>query len=108
VNYIHLETTGIIIISNAIVSQSNLLVIERYIKNIDNITSDKIQIPRLSQSKSYLKITGISYYADSTNLLIISDDIEAIIKSNHIFNDLMLASKPRIIKVSHKSNMVVI
>ena len=81
---------------------------KRYIKNIKNIASDKIQIPRLLQLKSYLNIIKIPYYAGSTNLPITSDDIEVIIKSNYIFNDLILASKPRIIKASSKSDIAII
>jgi len=99
VDYICPETTRITVVSNTVASQSDLLVMERYgyVKNIDSIMSDKIQIPRLSQSKSYLKITGIPYYVDSTNLSITSDDIGVIIKFNHIFNDFILnlgSSKP--------------
>ena len=32
---------------------------ENYIKNINDIMSENIQAPRLSQLKSYLKIIGI-------------------------------------------------
>ena len=48
VDYICLETIGITIISNVIVSQSNLQIMERYIKNIENIRSDDIQVLKLS------------------------------------------------------------
>ena len=37
-----------------------------------------------------------------------SEEVKNILKSNHIFNDIILASKPRIIKVSPKSNMAII
>ena len=37
-----------------------------------------------------------------------SDDIEKILKSNYLFNNVILASKPRIIKVSPKSDMSII
>ena len=45
---------------------------------------------------------------DDTNLLITLDIIKSIIKSNYIFNDLMFISRPKVIKVSPKSNMTVI
>ena len=110
VDYICPETTGITIVLNTVASQSDLLVIERYeyIKDINSIISDEVQISRLSQSKSYLKITGIPYYVDGTNLPITLDDIGVIIKFNHIFNDFMLTSKPRIIQVSSKSDIAII
>jgi len=63
---------------------------------------------RLSQSKSYLKILSISYFVENTNLLISSDIVESIIKSNHIFNDIVLALYLHIIKVFPKSDIVVI
>ena len=36
------------------------------------------------------------------------EDIENILKSNHIFNDVVLAFKPRIVKVSSKLDMAII
>ena len=108
VNYICPEIIGIIIVSNTVVFQSDLLVMKRYVKNINNIMSDKVQIPRLPQSKAYLKIIGILYYMDSTNLPTTLDDIEVIIKFNHIFSNLMLTFKPKVIKVSPKSDIAII
>ena len=37
-------------------SQSDLQAMERYVKSIDNVSLDEIQVPRLLQLKSYLKI----------------------------------------------------
>jgi len=108
VDFIHSENMGITIVSNSIALQSNLQVIERYVKNIDNIRSNDIQVLRLTQSKSYLKITGILYFVEGTNTPIRSDNIKVIIKSNHIFNDLSLTSKPKVIKASPKSDIAVI
>ena len=56
----------------------------------------------------YLKIIRVPYLSKHTNACITSDDIKRILKSNHIFNDIILASKPRIIKVSPKSDMAII
>jgi len=84
VDYIHPETIEVTIISNPIASQSDFQVMERYIKNIENVMSDNIQIPRLPQLK------------------------KSIIKASYIFNDLILISKPRIIKASPKSDITVI
>ena len=111
VDFIHLENSGITIVSNLIASQSDLQAIERYVKSIENVRSDDIQVLRLPQSKLYLNIIGIPYFVESTNIPIRSDNIEAIIKANHIFNDLTLIlkpMKPRVIKTSPKSDIAVI
>ena len=93
INFICLENTGITIVSNLVTSQSDFQVMERYVKNIENVRSNDVQILRLSQLKSYLKIIRILYFVESTNTSIRSDNIEVIIKANHIFNDLFTHSK---------------
>ena len=53
-----------------------------------------------------MKIIGLLY---KINQNIISPDfIEGVLKETHLFNDVMLASKPHIIKVFSKSDMVVV
>ena len=61
-------------------------------------------------SKSYLKIIRIPYYPHSDNrqTKLSSDDIQSILKQNHIFDNISLASKPRVIKVSPKSDMALV
>ena len=63
---------------------------------------------RLPQSKLYLKIISVPYLSKNSNIYITSDNIKRILKNNYIFNDIVLASKPRIIKVSSKSDMLII
>ena len=41
-------------------------------------------------------------------MYISSEDIKHILKNNHIFNNIILASRPHIIKVSPKSDMAVV
>lgn len=106
VDYICSESIGITIVSNSMASSSDLQIIENYINNIENITLENI--PRLPQSKSYLKIIRVSYFINNTNISISLEFIESVIKSNHIFNNLSLASKPRVIKAFSKSDMAVI
>jgi len=55
-----------------------------------------------------LKIIGISYFIENTNISITSDFIESIIKVNHIFNNLLLALKPQVIKALPKYDMVIV
>jgi len=63
---------------------------------------------RLSQSKLYLKILGIPYFIEDTNIPILSNIVERVLQSTHIFNNMTLASKPKIIKALNKSDMVII
>ena len=65
---------------------------EKYIKDLNDVDSNDIMSPRLSQSKSYLKILGIPYFVKYTNLSIILDIMKRVIQSNYIFNDLVLVS----------------
>ena len=43
-----------------------------------------------------------------TNIPITADVVEKIIKDNHIFNNVVLASRPKIIKVLPKSDMSIV
>ena len=45
---------------------------------------------------------------EDTNILINSSIVESIIKSTHILNDVYLTSKLYVIKVSPKSDIVII
>ena len=94
------------IVTNKVVLPLDLKVIENLVKNVDNVNSEDIEAPRLPQSKSYLKIIGISYFLENTNISITSDFVESIIK--YIFNNLLLTSKPWVIKALHKSDMAVV
>ena len=109
VDYIKSDNTGIIVTTNKIAQQSNLAIIDHCIKNSNDINSLQVEDPRLPKSKSYLKIIGIPYYphADSWEKLL-SSDIENILKQNHIFDNISLASRLRIIKVSPKSDMAIV
>jgi len=55
-----------------------------------------------------LKLIGIPYLSEKTNTCITSDEVDNILKSTHIFNDVVLVSKPRVIKVSPKFNMAIV
>ena len=69
---------------------SDIQVIENFVKNMENINFKDIELLRLLQSKFYLKIIGISYLIENSNVLILSDFVETIIKSNYVFNNLSL------------------
>lgn len=95
VDFIHSDLTSVTVVTNKVTVQSNLYIITNYIKKIDDIDSINVGVPRLPQSKSYLKIIGISYFPhDKSNEHLSSSDVESIIKQNQIFNNIVLASKP--------------
>jgi len=78
---------------------------------LENINSTQVETPQLSQSKSYLKIIGIPYYphgsCNSQECLSLSD-VKDIIKQNQIFDNIILASKPWVIKLSPKSDITIV
>ena len=87
---------------------SDLSIVKKYIKNVDSIDLDNIMMSRLSQLKSYLKILGILYLIENTNVPINSDVVKRIIKSTYIFNNIVLTFKLRVIKASPKSDIAFI
>ena len=109
VDYIRSNPIGLSIVTNKVTIQLDLQIIDQYVKKSENINELQVEEPRLSQSKSFLKIIGIPYYPNSkTQEHLNSSNIEAILKQNQIFDDIKLASKPRVIKVSPKSDMSII
>ena len=107
-NSICVKDKGIIISTNNVALPSDLQEIEKYVKSLLANNSDQISSPRLSQSKFYLKIVDIPYVNKQSNSHISPEDIKKILKNNYIFNNIVLASRPRIIKVSLKSDMAII
>jgi len=85
-------------------------IIDNYVKNSNDVNSLQVEDACLPMSKSYLKIIGIPYYpySDDRQTKLSSNDIKNILKQNHIFNNISLASKPRVIKVSPKSDMALV
>ena len=71
-NYIWSDNKDIIIITtNKTTTMSNINIIEKYIKDLNNINSNKVMSSYLSQSKSYLKILEILYYSNNLTSSII-------------------------------------
>jgi len=109
VDYIRSDPLRISIITNKVLLQSDLQIIDQYIKNSEDINALQVDKPCLPQSKSYLKIIGIPYFSHSNSQdCLISSDVETILKQNQIFDNVNLASKPRVIKVSPKLDMSII
>ena len=109
VDFICSDLSSIMVVTNKVVVQSDLYIIENYIKKVNNINSINVNIPQLPKSKSYLKIISIPYFPYNTfNEHLTSSDVESIIKQNQIFNNVVLTSKPRVIKVLPKSDMSIV
>jgi len=104
-DFVYSNQTGIIIITNKVVSSLNLQTIEKYIKNFNHIDVEKVKVLFLPQLKLYLKIIGILYIIKNTNTSILADMVKTTIKNNYIFNNIVITSRPHIIKVSPKSDM---
>ena len=109
VDYIQSDNTGIAIVTNKVAQQSDLSIIDHYIKNSDDINALQVKDSRLPKSKSYLKIIGIPFYPHpNSQEKLTSSNIKTVLKQNHIFDNISLTSKPRIIKVSPKSDMTIV
>ena len=81
VDYICSDNTDTTVITNKVAQQSNMSIIDQYIKNSNDINSLQVEEPRLSKSKSYLKIIGIPYYPHANfQEKLTSNDIETILK----------------------------
>ena len=73
-------------------STSDLNTIEKYIKNIEVVDLNDVMLSRLSQSKLYLKILGILYLIEETNIPITVNVIERVLQPTYIFNNIILIS----------------
>ena len=102
-NFICIINNRVIITINKIVNASDLKIIEKCIKNTNNINLETTKSPWLLKSKSYLKIIGLPYMGENS---FITPDI--IFKKTYIFNNIVLASKSCIIKASLKSDIAVV
>ena len=97
------------VVTCKVASSSNLQIIENYIKKIEYIDIVGVDVSCLLQSKSYLKIIGITYYSyDDPSIYLLSNDVEVIIKQNQIFDNIILVSKPYVIKVLPKLDIFIV
>jgi len=108
VNFIHLDPLGIMIITSKVASKSDLQSIKNYVKFTNSIDSNDVKVPHLPQSKSYLKIIGILYFQEVSLSPITPKLVKDIIKQNQIFDNVILVSKPCVIKAFPKSYMTIV
>jgi len=102
------DNKEVVITMNKIASNSDLNTIEKYMKELNDIYLNEFISLKSFQSKSYLKILGILYFIEDTNLLITTDIIERVIKTTYIFNDTVLAFYSQIIKIFPKSDITMV
>ena len=107
IDFTHIDQNSIVIVTK-ITSSLDLPTIEKYIKNIGYFNSEDINTSHLPQSKSYLKIIGIPYLLENSNIPIMLDFVKTTIKNNHIFNNIAIISKSCIVKVLSKLNITII
>ena len=108
INFVQSDSMSITIVTNKVASASNFQTIENYIKIANHIDLTRVEVHHLPQSKSYLKIINILYYQENSFSSIISNVVEDIIKQNHIFNNIVLASKSYVIKIFPKLDMAIV
>jgi len=87
INFIRSDNKSIIVTTNKVAATSNFNIVKDYMKNLSNMMS-----LRLTQLKSYLKILSILYFVEDTNLSLTFDIVEKVLKTTHIFNDVVLTS----------------
>ena len=107
VDFIHTDHWGLIITFNRVTSPLEITIV-KYIRNCNHIDSKNIQDACFPQSKSYLKILGIPYIMEGTNIPINSDIMKSVIKNIHIFDNINITSNSHVVKVSPKSDMAII
>jgi len=108
VDFICSNYWSLIITTNKMSSLSDMNMIENYIRNVHTIDASNVQTIQLLQLKSYLKILGILYIMEDTNIAIKSGVVESIIKSTHVFKNIYITFQYCVIKVSLKSDMAII
>ena len=109
IDFICSDPLGIMIVTNKVSLQSDLLIIENYVKSTNNINALQVKVPWQPQSKSYLKIIGILFFPhDNTQNCLTLNDVKNIIKQNQIFDNITLISKLHVIKVFPKLDMAIV
>ena len=96
---------GVSMSTNFVASAAELEVIKQWLKKVTGLNSTVMVEPHLPQSKSFL---DIPYWGNNSSLPITQTQVEAVIASTPVFEGVMLASCPCIMKALPSSNMFVI
>jgi len=99
---------GISMSTNFVASTAELEVIKQWLKKVADLAASTVVKPRLPQSKSFLKILDVPYWGNNSSLPITQAQVESVIANTPIFEGVVLASHPCIMKASPSSDMSVI
>ena len=81
VDFICLDPLGITVVTNKVSLQSDLQMINHYVKNTEDIDALQVDASHLPQSKSYFKIIEIPYFPHGNSQdRLTSNDIKSILK----------------------------
>ena len=105
-DFIHINNNRIVITTNKPTGNLDLSTIEKFLKNINNVNPDSIKSSCLLKFKLYMKIVGLPHKLNQK--VITPNFIKDVLKESHLFKDIILASKPCIIKASPKSDIAVV
>ena len=87
IDFIHIINDRVIITTVKLANTSNFKIIEKCIKNIEEIKSDTIESPHLLKFKLYLKIIGLLYILEHS--YITPNIIKSTLKETYIFNNIV-------------------
>ena len=104
----HKAWDGVSMSTNFVASAAELEVIKQWLKKGAGLKASTVVEPRLLQSKSFLKILGVPYWGNNASIPITQAQVEAVIANTPVFEGVVLASRPRIMKASPSSDMSVI
>jgi len=99
---------GISMSTNFVTLAAELEVIKQWLKKVAGLAASTVVEPCLPQSKSFLKILGVPYWGNNSLLPITQAQVESVIANTPIFEGVVLASRPCIMKASPSSDMSVI
>ena len=94
--------------TNFVASAAELEMIKQWLKKGTGLNASTVVEPCLPQSKSFLKILGVPYWGNNASIPITQAQVEAVIANTPVFEGVVLASCPRIMKASPSSDMSVI
>jgi len=108
VESVHKTWDGVSMSTNSVAFAAELEVIKQWLKKTANLGDVTEVEPHLSQSKSFLKILGIPYWDSKISLPVTLAQVAEALSSSPLFESVILASMPHIMKASPSSDMFVI
>ena len=108
VKLVHKAQNGISISTTFIASAAELEVIKQWLKKVAGLAASTVVELCLPQSKSFLKILGVSYWGNNSLLPITQAQVKSVITNTPIFEGVVLTSCSCIMKAFPSSDMSVI